>query len=283
MDATPVPSQPPHHRDRRRRLSLSRGPVTKAADLMSARFEELDWQATPRGEISLRRRLDPSLGVEVYEVRLGEDYLMSSLFTVAEVELAQLGLAEVTATEIDVVVGGLGLGYTALGVLRHPSVRSLQVVEALGAVIQWHHRGLIPLAAELTADPRCSLVEGDFFMAVSDTGFGPGTPERVHAILVDIDHTPSRLLHPSHAEFYTVTGLRRLSDHLHPGGVFALWSDDPPDEDFLAALRSVFSQVEPHVVRFPNPHTGATAANTVYVSVFSERLSAAFPVDCIRT
>ena len=46
------------------------------------------------GVISLRRRIEPSLKVDVYEVKLGDEFLMSSLFTVAEVELARLGLAQ---------------------------------------------------------------------------------------------------------------------------------------------------------------------------------------------
>lgn len=56
------------------------------------RFEELDWQETPMGELTLRRRVEPTLGVEVYEVKLGEEFLMSSLFTAGEAALADLGL-----------------------------------------------------------------------------------------------------------------------------------------------------------------------------------------------
>ena len=57
---------------------------------MSARFEELDWQQTPMGDLTLRRRTDPVLGVEIFEVKLGDEFLMSSLFTVAEEQLAIL-------------------------------------------------------------------------------------------------------------------------------------------------------------------------------------------------
>lgn len=87
---------------------------------MSARFQELDWQPTPMGEISLRRRRDPSSGEDVYEVKLGDEYLMSSLFTEGEVELTRLGLAELAEGPLDVVVGGLGLGYTARTALDDP-------------------------------------------------------------------------------------------------------------------------------------------------------------------
>lgn len=237
-------------------------------DPLGARFEEIDWRETPLGVISLRRRLEPSLKVDVYEVKLDDEFLMSSLFTAAEVELARLGLAELPGTDLDVVVGGLGLGYTARAVLEDPRVRSLTAVEALGEVIEWHRRELLPLAAHVTADPRSRLVHGDFFaMAGDGTGFDSDVPgRRFHAILVDIDHTPRQVLHPSHAAFYEPEGLRRLADHLHPGGVFALWSDDPPDEDFSAALAEVFTSAQAHVVTFRNPHTASEAANTVYVA-----------------
>lgn len=234
---------------------------------MSLRFQELDWQSTPMGEISLRRRLDPVVGVDVYEVKLGDEYLMSSLFTVAEVALATLGLAAVDGEQLDVVVGGLGLGYTARAVLEDPRVRSLAVVEALGEVVGWHERGLLPYAELMTEDDRCSFVRGDFFaLAAAGGRFGPDVPEVLHAILVDIDHTPSHVLHPSHAAFYSAAGLTSLRERLHPGGVFALWSDDPPDEEFLSLLRTVFASAEGHLVAFANPLTGGESTNSVYVA-----------------
>lgn len=235
---------------------------------MSARFEELDWRPTPLGEISLRRRLEPTLQVDVYEAKLGDEFLMSSLFTASEIALAELALDRIPGADLDVVVGGLGLGYTAHAVLRDSRVRSLHVIEALGEVIGWHQRGLLPLSDGLTSDQRCSLVEGDFFaMIAAGSGFGPGTPERYDAILVDIDHTPRHLLHPSHASFYEPGGQRRIVDRLNPGGVYALWSDDPPDQDYLSVLEEVFASCEAHVVTFPNPLTGGDAASTVYVAL----------------
>ncbi|MEQ1788451.1 MAG: spermidine synthase [Acidimicrobiales bacterium] len=234
---------------------------------MGRAFEELDRRPTPMGEISLRRRLEPTLQVDVYEAMLGDEHLMSSLFTVAEIALARLALPEVAGTDLDVVVGGLGLGYTARAALDDPRVRSVQVIEALDDVIGWHERHLLPLSSGLMGDERCRLVQGDFFAIVGGgLPFGAPSPERVHAVLVDIDHTPRHLLHPSHAPFYTEAGLARLTERLHPGGVFALWSDAPPDDPFLATLRQVFTTAEAHVVPFPNHHTGGEATNTIYVA-----------------
>ncbi len=191
---------------------------------------------------------------------------MSSLFTAAEVEMARLALDRAPAGPVDVVVGGLGLGYTARAVLADPRVRSLLVVEALGEVIEWHERGLIPDGATLATDDRCRLLHGDFFALVG-AGLDADAPHRrFHAVLVDIDHSPRQLLAPSHAGFYRPAGLRRLADQLHPGGVFALWSNDPPDGEFTAALAAVYRDVAAEVVRFPNPLQQREASNTVYLA-----------------
>jgi spermidine synthase len=226
-------------------------------------FEELDRRATPMGEISLRRRLDPVTGAEVYEAKLDDEFLMSSLFTAAEIALASLSLDAVRGDELDVVVGGLGLGYTAVAVLDDPRVRSLTVVEALPEVIDWHRRGLLPLSSMLTDDARCRLVAADFFAGVEDGWGGVTDP---HAVLVDIDHAPDRLLHPSHAAFYEPEGLRVLAGRLASGGIFGLWSDDLPDARFTAAIEAAFTTCEAHVVTFANPYTGGESSNTVYVA-----------------
>jgi spermidine synthase len=236
---------------------------------LSVRFEELAWRRTPMGEVSLRRRLDPASKVDVYEVKLGDEFLMSSLFTVAEVELARLALAAHPAVGVDVVVGGLGLGYTARTVLEDPRVGSLTVVEALDEVIGWHRDGLLPFATTVTTDPRSRIVHGDFHAMAAGAGFDPDDPgRRFHVIAVDIDHSPRHLLHPDHAGFYTADGLRHLTRHLHPGGVFALWSNDPPDPAFTATAGQVFAGWTAHVVTFANPVRGGESANTVYVATW---------------
>ena len=231
---------------------------------MITRFEELDWQKTPIGELTLRRRTEPAVGQEIYEVRLGDEYLMSSLFTVAEEELSNLGLAAVGGDGLSVLVGGLGLGYTAVAALRDERVASLTVVDRLGAVISWHQRRLLPVSAELVDDPRTSLVEDDFFALVR------AAPREDHpgysAILLDVDHSPRHQLDPTHADLYTADGLRALDRHLAAAGVFALWSDDPPDEDFMGLMHAVFDDAVAHVVDFANAVTGGTSSNTVYVA-----------------
>ena len=227
---------------------------------MRANFEELDWQQTPMGELNLRRRVDPALGLEVFEVKLGDEYLMSSLFVVAEEELAHLGLAAHDNPK-RVLVGGLGLGYTAVAALADGRVESMTVVDALPAVIGWHERELLPVSSVLVRDERTRLIHDDFFALMRRD-----PSETYDALLVDIDHSTEHSLDASHASFYTVDGLTLMAAHLNPDGVFALWSDDPPLPAFEAMLAQVFATTESHVVSFDNFLTGGVSTNTVYVA-----------------
>ena len=233
-------------------------------------FEEIDFQNTPLGEISLRKRSEPRLdNILIYEVKMNEEFLMSSLFVEAELQLANLGLAELTEDNLDVIVGGLGLGYTAFAALENQQVSSLKVIDVMAPVIDWHKRGLVPMGPELMADDRCELVLGDFFaLATSDSnGFGKANnDQKVHAVLLDIDHTPDFWLSPTNNSFYTEQGLRAMADKIHSGGVFALWSDDLPDERFSELLDSVFDSSTAHIVTFPNAYTKSESSNTVYVA-----------------
>ena len=233
---------------------------------MKPPFEELDFRRTRLGELVLQRRRVLALdGAEAIEVKLNGEYLMSSLFHVAETELAKIGLGTLKGGGWEVVVGGLGLGYTAAAALAFPQVARLAVVEALEPVIAWHRRGLVPNGRELSADPRCEFLHADFFAMARGAGFDPGRPgRRWDAVLLDIDHTPSHLLAGAHGDFYTEDGLRRMMRFLKPGGMFALWSDDEPDEAFLSVVRKVFGNAEGKARIFDNPLTGEKTSNGLY-------------------
>ncbi|MGC8534206.1 MAG: spermidine synthase [Rhizomicrobium sp.] len=235
---------------------------------MSLLFEELDYRPTPIGALSLRRRRELMLGVDVFEIKLGDEFLMSSLFTASEIALARLGLAAARGEGLDIVVGGLGLGYTAQAVLEDERVRSLVVVEMLDAVIDWHRNGLLPLGPRLTGDPRCRLIQADFFAATdSETGFDPDAPGRdFDAILVDIDHSPDALLDERSTGFYRTEGLQSLAAHLKPGGVFGLWSNDKPDAHFTERLSGIFAEAWAEPVTFHNPLQNCPFTQTVYLA-----------------
>jgi spermidine synthase len=240
---------------------------------MSLNYEELDFRETPLGDLMLRRRRLLQLGgLDIYEVKLGEYFLMSSLFHEAESQLATLGLGELKKKKLDVVIGGLGLGYTAVSALEDKRVNSLVVVEYLQGVIEWHQNGLVPLGNTLMADPRCQMVQADFFALSRDVSksFDPQFPANKHdVILLDIDHSPTHVLHQTNTRFYSEEGLSELAQHLNPGGIFALWADGFPVESFTHLLGSVFKSAESHTIEFDNPITGGSSEGAVYVARMS--------------
>lgn len=233
-------------------------------------FEELAYHQTTRGELILRRRHYAMLGDEpIYEVLLNEEWLMSSLFHAAEEALAYRALEWLKAFEgpLDLVVGGLGLGYTALAALSHPEVGSLRVIEVFPEVIEWHQDRLIPSSDALVQDPRCRLVAGDFFAMTREQGYDEEDPTRqFHGVLLDIDHTHEHWLHPDHAAFYSIEALGRLRDRLVPAGVFAMWADGAAHSQFQTTLRKTFAESVALEVRFPNPIQGGESSSTIYLA-----------------
>ncbi len=236
-------------------------------------FEEIDYQPTPIGPISLRRRHDFRLKTDVLEIMLGDEQLMFDLFTTSKIALGTLGLAhhpeqDDKLRKLDVDVGGLGLGYTAEAVLCEKAVGSLWVVEALQAIIDWHVSGLLPLGEILCADPRCKFVCSDFFASArKNVGFDAIQPDRrFDAILVDIDHDPDFHLVPEDAGFYSTAGLFGLKSHLAENGVFGLWSNDPPDDSFTTHLRTVFADARAERVVFANPNQDKDVTQTIYLA-----------------
>ena len=229
-------------------------------------IQELAYQKTPLGDLTLRRRTEPLLqNQEVFEVKLGDEYLMSSLFTESERQLAMLGLSSLKG-DLDVVIGGLGLGYTAAAALKNKMVSRLLVIELFQPVIDWHHAGLVPNGEVLTNDPRCEIRQGDFF-ALARTGFDTNTPNRkFDAVLLDIDHSPEHFLDPQNKSLYTPKGLASIQSQLEPNATFALWSNDPANETFTAHLKSIFATATAHNIEFPNPYANSFSVNCVYVA-----------------
>jgi spermidine synthase len=234
---------------------------------MTPMFEELAWEQTPIGELILRRRRLSPDGEDIWEIKLNGGYLMSSQFVDGEIALADLTLAIAEGDKLDVVVGGLGLGYTAQAVLRDERVAKLTVVELIPQVIQWHRERLLPLGEAVAGDPRCVLRQGDFFALASDPGgFEPATPYKLHdAILIDIDHSTVHFIDEASAGFYSKAVIAAVTAKLKPGGVFALWSTDAEDSKFVTALKHSLQDVRVERVEFATPYREESAFNLIYL------------------
>ncbi|HUG39559.1 MAG TPA: hypothetical protein VMM12_03685 [Longimicrobiales bacterium] len=210
-------------------------------------LEILAYEDSPLGPLCLRRRELLSMpGTVVTEVTLNHEFLMSSHYTVSETALAALALDMHQGSGLRVLVGGLGLGYTAHAALESPRVDELVVIELLPQVVGWLERGLLPLSGELRGDPRFRTEIGDFFQRMQ------GRPEeRFDLILVDIDHAPDHHLDRANAPFYTNEGLASARAHLAPRGVLAVWSS-ARSPDFVDGLEAVFDEVRAAPVTFFN-------------------------------
>ncbi len=222
-------------------------------------LEILAYEANPLGMICLRRRgLRSEPGTVVTEITLDHQFLMSSHNTVSECALATQALGLHGGAGLQVLVGGLGLGYTARAALGSDRVAQVEVVELLPQVIDWFERRLLPLADELRADPRFAVSQGDVYARLSLP------PLRQHdLILIDVDHSPSERLADANGSFYGEEGLGRARQHLAPEGVLGVWSyaESPV---FEAALRAVFRDVRVEAVRFQNRVLEEPETNWLY-------------------
>ncbi len=202
-------------------------------------LEILAYESTPLGDLCLRRReLLSRPGTVITEITLDHELLMSSYITSSERALAEEALARHTDSDLSVLVGGLGLGYTANEVLKSARVRRVEVVEFLPEVVGFLRDGLVPLSRELLADPRLVVREGDVYEQLRDLA-----QEHWDVVLIDVDHSPEEHLGTTNASFYSESGLERAKQHLSPGGILAVWSY-AESSPFVDALRSTFSIVE---------------------------------------
>ncbi len=210
-------------------------------------LEILAYEESALGPLCLRRReLLSAPGTVVTEVTLNHEFLMSSYNTTSERALAGVALEMHEGPELEVLIGGLGLGYTAHAALSSPRVARVEVVEFLPQVIEWLEHDLVPLSQELKADGRFETVAGDIYLRLA-------SPPRktFDLILIDVDHAPDDQLNDENDFFYTEEGLRRAMGHLAPGGLLGVWSY-AENSPFAEALRAVFQEVRIVPVAFLN-------------------------------
>jgi spermidine synthase len=187
-------------------------------------------------EVTLARRGDE------HSIRIDGDVLMTSNSHGSEEQLAERGCAGLEALpRARVLVGGLGMGYTAraaLSALRPDAV--VDVVELVGAVVRWNRELIGHLADSPLLDPRVRVTEGDVADAIATVR------EHYDAILLDVDNGPEAFTSPENRHLYSREGLRRARTALKPNGVLAIWSTFT-SRAFTARLRE--ADLETRLVR----------------------------------
>ena len=140
-----------------------------------------------RGEIVLRRRIEER-AADALELRVNGVFVMDTRETGSEIELAAAAL-DLVEDPRDVVVAGLGLGFTTQRVLADKRVERVMVVEIEEALIGWMRDGTIPHGPALLADKRVHIVDADIVMAVAEA------TSTYDLVLLDVDNGPGHLVH----------------------------------------------------------------------------------------
>lgn len=224
-----------------------------------SKFEILAYESTPLGMLCLRRReLLSEPGTVVTEVTLNHEFLMSSYHTASEVALASVAMNMVKGQDLQVLVGGLGLGYTAAEALACDRVGHVEVAELLPQVIDWLDQGLIPLAEALQTDPRLLVLQDDVYKRLWQL-----PTMKFDLILIDVDHSPEDQLDSANKSFYTEEGLHRAKQHLTKDGLLGVWSY-AESSPFAQALGHVFREVHIEPVTFTNTHINETMTDWLF-------------------
>lgn len=205
-------------------------------------YVEVARSVSEHGELVLRERYDEH-GMSTLELRANGMFVMDTLETRTEEALAATALALVDRPR-DVLVGGLGLGFTLHAVLADRRVERCTVVEIEPALVDWMRDGTIPHGPAFLADPRVSLVVADIGPALAQTG-----PAAYDLVLLDVDNGPGHLVHQANAALYDTAFLRTVRHVVRPGGRLVVWSADAAP-GLLAALDEAFGRAEevPHEV-----------------------------------
>ena len=190
---------------------------------------------TERGDVVLRRRTSET-APDVLELRVNGVFVMDTLETTSEIELAAQALDLVDEPGA-VLVGGLGLGYTLQRVLADVRVERAVVVEIEEPLVEWMRNGTVPHGPAILADARATVVNADIAMAIAEAR------STYDLVLLDVDNGPGYLVHESNEAVYEEQFLSRCHDVLSPGGVLVIWSANPAPE-LLAAMREVFGAAE---------------------------------------
>ncbi|WP_248580652.1 hypothetical protein [Nocardioides sp. InS609-2] len=205
---------------------------------MPTEYAEVARAESERGELVLRSRREDD-GPEVLELRANGVFVMDTAETTSEVAIATAAL-KLVINPRDVLVGGLGLGFTLQAVLTDLRVERCTVVEIEEALVGWMRDGTIRHGQRVLADARANVVVADISLALAEA-----RESSYDLVLLDVDNGPGYLVHDANAAIYEPPFLGLLRRIVRPGGAVVIWSaaEEPGLERNLGG---VFDHVEPH-------------------------------------
>lgn len=184
--------------------------------------------------------------------------LMNSRVYNSEKVLSQLGCAHISHTDgAQVLVGGLGMGYTLAAALKSVNATStVTVAELIPEVVEWNKGALGECAGYPLNDPRTQIHIGDVRELL-------GVKQAIYdAILLDVDNGPEGLTHSDNNWIYSLDGLKAIFTTLRVNGVLAIWSAGP-DYLFTVRLKNAGFSVDTRTVR---ARPGKGSKHTIFLA-----------------
>ncbi len=211
-------------------------------------WEEIDRAKVPGQEnavILLKR------GAEL-SIRTAGTELMNSRCHGSEEAMAAITCTRLKQkSDVRILIGGLGMGYTLAAALGQskPDTR-ITVAELIPAVVRWNREHLGHLAGTPLDDSRVSVRTEDVAITIGKQS------STWDAILLDVDNGPNGLTRNANDRLYGSSGLKSAFSALYPGGILAIWSSGA-NPVFIRRLKQCGFQTETVIVRARKPGKGA--------------------------
>jgi spermidine synthase len=206
------------------------------------------------GELKFSQRAD-EFSIRLSGIR-GE--LMNSRLYNSEKVLAELGCAHLNSSDsAQVLVGGLGMGYTLAAALKAVTANSqVTVAELIPEVVEWNRGPLGNCAKNPLEDPRTKIHVGDVraLLSIKRPTFD--------AILLDVDNGPEGLTQKGNNSIYSAQGLDDIYKTLRPKGMLAIWSAGP-DHLFTLRLKKAEFKADTRIVR---ARPGKGSRHTIFLA-----------------
>ena len=195
-----------------------------------------------------------------YSIRTAGTELMNSRIHGSEDALAELALAKLGQKfNWQVLVGGLGMGYTLAAALEQSGPDAqIFVAELIPAVVEWNRQHLGHLAGNPLNDPRTRVVQEDVVITINKK------KSVWDAILLDVDNGPAGLTRKENDRLYGKSGLKACFEGLKPGGALAVWSSGV-DEAFTRRLK--LTGFKTQMIRVRARKSGKGSTHAIWVGV----------------
>ena len=187
------------------------------------------------GELVLRRS-----GADL-EVILNGAFLISTANDASSRAMVTAALPHLAGDALEVLIGGLGLGFALDEALACGRVAHVTVAEYEPAIVRWFRacgEGRAERAAAGERAGRASIAVADVADVLE------AHPGGFHLVSLDTDNGPGWLVREANAGLYSEAGMRLARRALRPGGAVVFWSPDRCAA-FEQSLAGVFARVLP--------------------------------------